>query len=160
VSNEKRRRGCLQFSLRTVLVVMTIAALLCGALFAAPAIVGFLLTGFVLTAMPLVLTIMLIYGRGYLRTFAIGALFPGVIVMLYSYAAFASVLDDLDDALETSWEAGLTMVIYTAFAAFVLALYGGTAMLVRWFIERPRREQPVPAQAEPESPFDAECDNE
>lgn len=76
-----------QFRFRTLLVLITLAAALCALLFAAPAFIAIPLL-FVLTiAFPALLTVAIIYSRGALRAFCIGALFP-VAVNLYGFSQF------------------------------------------------------------------------
>ena len=66
-----------QFSLRTLIIVMTALAVVCSGLFAGP-LWATVLTALLLTMLtPVAFTVAVIYGRGYLRTFSIGALFPG-----------------------------------------------------------------------------------
>ncbi len=152
----RRRRGCLQFSLRTILVVMTLSALLCGLLFASPGFVGMLTLFFLYTAAPVALTITIVYGRGYLRTFAIGAMFPGGLAVFFSYAVLFSGFGGLYEG-----ELGIRLVLcaYLVGLFVVLGLYGGFAMLVRWLVERWQRPdtETEPEISQPESPFEEEA---
>jgi hypothetical protein len=159
MGDSSKRRGCFQFSLRSFLVVMTVAAIGCGLLFGAPIVFGFLLLFFLFTAAPLVLTIAIVYGRGYLRTFAIGAMFPGFLALLYSYVLLASGFDGLDD---DDLESRIYLSAYLVGLFVVLALYGGFAMLIRWTLERWQTKwaEPEPAASVPESPFDADMSSE
>ncbi len=68
-----------QFTLRTLMVITTVTAVVLSGLSWLTAITVFL---FVLTV-PLVLTVTLIYGRGNGRTFCIGALFPAGLSLSY-----------------------------------------------------------------------------
>lgn len=158
MGNSSRRRACFQFSLRSFLVVMTVAAIGCGLLFGAPIAFGFFLLFFVFTAVPLALTIAIVYGRGYLRTFAIGAMFPGGLALLYSYVLLAGGFGGWDDDLETR----IYLSAYLVGLFVLLALYGGIAMLVRWILERRQTNQvePEPVAPDPESPFDADMRSE
>ncbi len=159
MADSERRRGRLQFSLRGLLVLMTVSAFVCGLLFAAPAWVGLLLVVFQCTAMPVAVTVMIIYGRGYLRTFAIGAMFPGFLALFYSYAVLLSGLGDLDDE---SLQTRLMLAAYLVGLFVVMALYGGTAMVVRWLVERWQSSELEPLAEVPriESPFDEETGGE
>ena len=154
MGNSRIRRGCFQFSLRSFLLVMTVAAVGCGLLFGAPITFAFFLVFFVFTAAPLALTIGIVYGKGYLRTFAIGAMFPGGLALLYSYVLLASGFDSLDEDLETR----IYLAAYLGGLFVLLALYGGVAMLVRWLIERwqTKADEPEPGAPAPESPFDGD----
>ncbi len=159
MGDSSKRRGCFQFSLRSFLLVMTVVAIGCGLLFGAPIAFGLFLLLFVFTATPLVLTIAIVYGRGYLRTFAIGAMFPGFLALLFSYVMLANGFDGLDD---DDLESRIYLSAYLVGLCVVLALYGGTAILVRWIIERwqTQPEEPEPAASVPESPFDADMSPE
>jgi hypothetical protein len=160
MGNSKRRTGCLQFSLRAILVLMTFSALACGLLFAAPAQVSILAVFFVLSLAPIVLTVWVVYGRGYFRTFAIGALFPGTLVLLYSYIIPFALFDmDIgDDSVMTR----LAILAYLVGGLIVFCIYGSVAMLARWLVER--WQNPVVNSTGqvhlPESPFDAETPSE
>jgi len=140
------RHRPVQFSLRALLVVTTVAAVLCALLMEGPPMVRWS-TGFALFfLLPLLRTVMLAYGRGYQRTFAIGAMFPCGILLLsvgvgiYFYALAVS------DGPRPTWE---QVGRYLSNAAPALAsiagmnlvlsiLFGVVALGLRWMIE-PRR---------------------
>jgi len=65
-----------QFSLKTLLVVTTSVAVGLSSLVAAPAVINLIAATCFLMLLPVVLTVVLVYGRGYQRTFCIGAMFP------------------------------------------------------------------------------------
>jgi len=71
-----RRRRPLQYSLRSMFVLTTAAAVGLSLLVAGPHWLIMLVLVIVALAIPMLLTIALIYGRGAIRTFSIGALFP------------------------------------------------------------------------------------
>jgi len=68
----------LQFSLRTLLIVMTVAAIFLSGLFGGTDWIAMATAYVLFTAWPMVLAIVLVYGRGRARTFCIGALIPTV----------------------------------------------------------------------------------
>ena len=70
------RRRPFQYSLRSMFVVTTAAAIGLSLLVAGPYWLIMLVLVIVALAIPMLLTIALIYGRGAIRTFSIGALFP------------------------------------------------------------------------------------
>ena len=74
-SSDEPARPRFQFSLRTLLLLPVVVAFTCGLLCSPPifALFGLLLTAPVLPAM---LTIVIIYDKGWRRTFCIGAIFP------------------------------------------------------------------------------------
>ncbi len=153
----KRRKGCLQFSLRTHVLVMTVTALFCGLFFAAPVAVASVLLYFHYTALPVVVTVMLIYGRGYLRTFAIGAAFPGLPLPLYTYFLLESV--SVGHAI---FESRLVLALCFCVPLVMLGLYGTIALAVRWLIDRrqcPTPQRPLDTPSS-ESPFDREVGTE
>lgn len=72
-----------QFSLRSLLVVMTLAAIFLSCLFGGPAWVASYAACLVSITAPVVLVTILVYGRDYQRTFCIEALmFEGVTFMV------------------------------------------------------------------------------
>ncbi|HUT91568.1 MAG TPA: hypothetical protein VMY37_18865 [Thermoguttaceae bacterium] len=75
------RRSPFQYSLRSMFVVTTAAAVALSVLVASPAWLIELVFLLLALAIPMVLTVALIYGRGRLRTFSIGALFPAGLVL-------------------------------------------------------------------------------
>lgn len=56
-----------------------VMALACSVFFSMPAVAGLLLLWAFSMILPAVLTIIIVYGRGYLRAFCIGAMFPAVL---------------------------------------------------------------------------------
>ena len=76
----------LQFSLGTMFVVTTAVAIVCSLLFSMPTVAGFPLLLVFSVALPAALTTVIIYGRGYQRTFCIGALFPaGMFLVMFPF---------------------------------------------------------------------------
>lgn len=158
MGNLERRIGCMQFSLRAMLALMTLSALACGALFAAPLRVGIPIVGISLFVFaPTVLAIVVIYGNGYTRTFAIGALVPiGVLALTYSpyvLYIFVQPTEFVDDSIVTR----LMVAACLGGGLVVLAINGGVAMLARWLLERSQnRGGAEPQTRPPDSPFDDE----
>ncbi len=121
----------MQFSIRAVLALTLMAGGICGLMFGVPD--EYLM--FALSApwcvLPGALISALVYGRGYVRAFAIGAMpvaFPALFWALVASASAAAV--DVDDA------STMRFVFAGGVAAVVLA--GGTSALVRWVL-MPRR---------------------
>ena len=78
---ERPRR--LQFGLSTMLLITTVTAILCSLVFSVPFYIALPLMLFMTVAVPpAVWTMVIIYGRGYQRTFGIGAMFPAGARML------------------------------------------------------------------------------
>ena len=141
-----------------MLVLMTLSALACGTLFAAPLRVGIPIVGISLFMFtPTGLAIVVIYGNGYARTFAIGSLIPiGLLALMYSpYVPYIFVqpTEFVDDSIV----ARLIIAGGLGGALGVLAMNGGVAMLVRWLLERSQyRGGAEPETRRPDSPFDDE----
>lgn len=74
----------IQFSLRSMLVLMTVVAVACSLLFSTSSIVSAVIILLVNVAWSGVLVSMLVYTRGYLQTFCVGALIPASILLLFS----------------------------------------------------------------------------
>ncbi len=143
VSSVPARRK-FQFGLRTLLVVMTGFAVLLSALFAGPIEVSFLVMMGVILAVPMCLTIGIVYGRDYLRTFCIGGVFPcGSIVLGASLYVFPGIMYYLpSDGFEGAGNATfvkLVMAVSILVGVLVTLAFGAAACGVRWLIERQNR---------------------
>ncbi len=140
-----------QFSLRTMFIVTTLVAVVCSGLFAPVTyIVVATIAGLIVLA-AVALTVAIIYARGYLRTFCVGAIFPAsmvfVVLVLACMFYFTTItpgspvsLSDSDstfDATDQATREGIALYVacYLAFC-FVSGL---VAMGVRWMIESPHR---------------------
>ena len=78
-----------QFGLSTMFWVTTATAIACALLFPMPSWIAIPLMLFISVAvLPATWTTVIIYGRGYRRTFGIGAMFPAGILMLFALFAF------------------------------------------------------------------------
>lgn len=125
-----------QYCLRTLLVLTTVLAVACSALFAAPARMQVLSALFLVTCWPAILTIILIYGRGYARTFSVGALFPAGLVLVFLPLLFLSAYSHIDAWKLLGEVAALRVVI-----PVVMSIATGLlAMGVRWMIEASRQD--------------------
>jgi len=151
-----------QFSLRTMFIVTTIVAVWCSGLFAPYAWARLLTLAIWVFTVPVVLIVMVIYARGYIRTFAIGGLFTTFPLLVFhiivAYAAVALAFSG--DSNSTDWSGFLAMddnadqsrfapgiccTVYTA----VVFLFGFLAMGVRWMVESPQRTRAPRATIEP-----------
>ena len=152
VPNSQPEHRPFQFTLRTMFIVTTVVAMWCSGLFAPYALSQLVTVTLWVFTVPVVLVVMLIYGRGYMRTFAIGGLFTTFpllichVVLVYSLVMVAISLAsggnaDWSDAFgtaipdESRLAAGLFCAGYTA----VIFLFGFLAMGVRWMVESPQR---------------------
>ncbi len=150
-----KRPGCRQFTLRGLLAMMTLAGVLCGLLIGAPLPIRLITATFLFVLAPMVLTVCVIYGRGYFRTFAIGALFPASLSIISAYVLVAYAAEF--SANDESTLAKLFVLISVAGAFLVFLAYGAIAMGVRWFVERlqpPAESESSDAQASCTQPED------
>lgn len=74
-----------RFSVRGLFAFTTLVTVSVGFLVAAPDLMAGVVLAFVIVALPMTLTIILIHGQSFQQTFCIGALFPAVTV-LFSFA--------------------------------------------------------------------------
>ena len=142
--------GPFQYSLRTMFIVMTVLAVALSGIFAGPEWLSMLTALFLALATPIVLTIALIYGGGYLRTFCIGALFPAGLILFslgpgLSYPFFG--MGRFGGS--PGGEVGLYVAIFVLVAGIVIVVLGLLAIGVRWMVEAPqRRRQEAALRAE------------
>ncbi|MEN6452517.1 MAG: hypothetical protein ABFC96_18665 [Thermoguttaceae bacterium] len=142
---ELRERRPFQFSLRSMFIATTLVALVCGGLFAPiSAVVG--MTALCLaTITPVALTIAIVYGRGYPRTFGIGAIFPAGLMLLWGISPFSGGLGfvalctDADSPIDDSTR--VAIAVGTGIYAGFILVSGLVAVGVRWLIESPRRAE-------------------
>lgn len=130
-----------QFTLQTMLIVTTVLAVACSLLFATTGAVRIVSGVCLLIFFPAVLTTVLVYGRGYQRTFCIGALFPaGAALMSFQYLfAYFSMIGGRGGDPE---DFGLAVFIALSWAASVVV--GLVACGVRWMVESSRGRRPPP----------------
>ncbi|MCE5268670.1 MAG: hypothetical protein LLG00_12370 [Planctomycetaceae bacterium] len=134
--------GPFQFTLRTMFIVTTVVAIAMGGLCTPIAGVQALALLYLSLLVPALLTITLIYGRGYVRTFAIAALFPA------GFALLCTMIYGLEDVFEADRflaerQAAPAMVLVVASAMALIVLAGVTGMGMRWMIESPRPRPPA-----------------
>ncbi len=149
--------GGMQFSLRTLFIVTTGLAVTTSGVFAGPTWVS-VVTAMVFTAAATIaLTVVLIYGRGYQRTFCIGALFPSGLV---TYQATGSLLALMWYGMGTgSGVTALGVAIFLMVYCLVVIAAGLLALGVRWMVESSRRESPAAFPAPVGSPFSESDDS-
>jgi hypothetical protein len=131
----------LQYSLSTLFVVMTVLAVVLSLLVTMPPLVRFIAAALFVLSLPMVLTVVLIYGRGLKRTFCIGALFPsGLAVWLCSSGYYTFLYAESGDSLA---EAFYVPAIYVGISYTASFAFGVLAILARVLTEvSPRRNLP------------------
>ncbi len=135
------KRGRLQFGLGTLFLLMTVSAVLLAGLFAGPIWLTALVVALMLFALPSGALSGMIYGRGLVRTFFIGALIPAGVVLFVLYLSlmmgsgyFSSGLEDDSDPSEVL----LAVAAYVGIP-YVMSLGSGlVAVTVRRMVEGPR----------------------
>lgn len=125
-----------QFSLRSIFVVTTVAAIVLTLLFQVPDPLAVPVLLFATIAFPAVLVTILIYGSGYQRTFSIGALFPLTILLLLLVFAQSGVF--ASSALTLPFDE--PVLFRTSVGAFWLSsvVIGLLCVATRWELERDR----------------------
>jgi hypothetical protein len=133
-----------QFSLRSMFVVTTMVAVVCGGLFAPWEWLQDFTAYYLGITVPMAVIVALIYSRGYLRTFWIGAAFPTGLLFLYlatetdlpkSFKALTLDVVEYNDPYLTNLTRGLAILV----ATLVVVTTGLIAMGVRWVVESPQR---------------------
>lgn len=130
----------MQFTLKTLFVALSVAAVLCCAFFALPGWLSLIVLGTLFSLIPPALIAGIVYGRGYGRAFSIGGISAGgclpFIYLYYSFAfsmSFITGFDDLDDE-------SVLGIKFSFAAILVLVCLGGLAAVsVRWLSLRANR---------------------
>lgn len=131
----------MRFTLKTLFVVVSVAAVLCCAFFALPGWLSLIVLGTLFSLVPPALIAGIVYGRGYGRAFSIGGISAGgclpFIYLYYSFAfsmSYINGFDDLDD------ESVLGIRVVFAVILFLVCLGGLAAISVRWLSLRANRK--------------------
>ncbi len=140
-----------QYSLRTLFLLTTCLAIASSLLFASPGWIRLLSGVCLVIAWPLLLTLTLIHGSSYARTFSLGALFPSCVLLLpisigLGYVGFFCGIDpsnfDIVDDLE---EIGYGPAYFLAVDLAVSVVFGLLAVAARWALWPARPPQEVPS---------------
>ena len=147
--NSTPPRGPWQFSMKTLLVVTAATAVALAIVVSLPNAIAVPVMLCLAIGIPAFLTVIVIYGSGYQRTFCIGALFPAC-AMLHAtgWLLFFSIiegpgnLEDLGRWLEFFDEISAPYRVYTGAAWLLAIVVGFVAVGVRWQLEaRAQREK-------------------
>jgi hypothetical protein len=126
-----------QFTLRTMFIITTVAAVGCAAAFWPTEGVRAIAVLYLIVVTPMAITVALIYGRGYVRTFCIGALFPAVATILFFIYFFIGELIGAGDDQAARYKIATFMGAYL----MLVSISGVLAMGIRWMVESPERER-------------------
>jgi len=125
-----------RFTLKTLFVAVSAAALICCVFFALPGWLAVAILAFLWFLAPPVLIAGIVYGRGYARAFFIGCVSAGgCLPMVYLYV-FAAIWAEWDWFDRADNETALTAKIAVAVFSFLVSLSGLAAMSVRWLFLR------------------------
>ena len=138
-----------QYSLRTLFVLTTGLAMLCSILFSLPTWLAELAVVFLVISTAAALTVTLIYGRGYVRTFCIGALFPAGVCLLSSTYGLEMIYDVLIAFLRSDDERLVIQIFVTLYYTLVLG-DGVLAVCVRRLAEAPDDREPPESRRDEE----------
>jgi hypothetical protein len=154
-----RRR--FQYSLQTLFIVSFLFALFCAGIFSKYDGIRLLTLLLFLITYPMVALSLAIYGRGYLRSFGIGASItffpfsiPGIFFLYLAYMGMATGFsvaapDSPVDLSNTSSLADGVAFLWPSLSAAGVVLFsfilGTTVVLTRWIIDRSRRKQSAAA---------------
>ena len=138
-----------QYSLRTLFAVTTLVAITFSLLFASPGWIRALGCVCLVTALPLLLTLMLIHGSSYARTFSLGALFPSGVYLLaitftLGYLTLILIMDEPGVQFVDFEEFGHWPAFFLALDLVLSVVFGLVAVSIRWWVESPQpRQQPT-----------------
>ena len=134
IGDRNAGRRPFQYSLRSMFLLMTAAAIGLSLLITGPAWLS-MLTVFILgMGIPMALTISLVYSRGPLRTFSIGALFPAGVMLMgvaseFSYNWGRRIVSRADP------EERLAAVVFTIGGWLMTIAFGLLALGLRKIVE-------------------------
>jgi hypothetical protein len=141
-----------QFGLFSMFLVTTAVAVACSLTFSMPSLVAvplFVLFSVIVTA---VLITVIVYGRGYQRTFCIGAVVPfGVLLLMF---AFAGVILFLDGPSPRTDDLSCRLVVDGIWVSSILV--GAICVGVRWLVEKRAAPPPDQRNIGPEARTDTE----
>lgn len=138
--------GGFQYGLGSLLGLTAVVAVACSLFFSMPPAVATPALAIIAMALPCVFTTVAIYGRGYQRTFSIGALFPAgvmlvctsLMLLIHSISAYQNRVDQWATFAE---KVGPYYRPYVAASWGASLVFGGLSALVRWLTERGHRHE-------------------
>lgn len=145
-SADDDRAGSAQFGLGALLAATAAAAVACSLFFSMPPEVATPALILITLVLPVVVTTVLVYGRGYQRTFCLGAIFPAgtmlvctsLMLLIHSVSAYQN---DMNRWGEFAEKVGPYYRPYVGMAWGACIVLGLLAVGVRWLVERGRRRR-------------------
>jgi hypothetical protein len=135
-----------QFSLASLLTLITVAAVFLSALFRGTDWAATVACLILFTVWPMALVIILIYGRGKKRTFSIGALFPSAPIFLQSSSLYAAPVYGRIGGSIFALADRLRLTLSCLLMLLASILCGLAALGIRRLVERAeRQEKPIAA---------------
>ncbi len=134
-------RAMPQFGLQAMLGMTAVVAVVCTLFFSIPPVVATPLMIVLMVTLPAVLTTVLVYGRGYQRTFCLGAIFPaGIMLLCTSLMLMIHSISAYQNSVAT-WEGFAERVgpYYRPYVALTLGAalaVGLICVVVRWIVDR------------------------
>jgi hypothetical protein len=133
------RRWRLQFGLRAMFVVTTVLAVFCSAVYRLPEKLAVMASLCLLVSVPVALTVVLIRGRGYARTFSVGAMFPAGLLflsLLFSQYGFDAIFFNVIDEFLDWNDERLILSIFLGMYSVLVIGNGLLAVAVHWALDR------------------------
>jgi hypothetical protein len=129
-----------QFSLGSLLAIVTAAAVASSLLITMPSVYSTPALVFITIVLPAVLTTVAVYGRGYKRTFCLGALFPaGTMLVCTASMVFVHVVsayqNDIKDVTKFMDKVGPYYRPFVGFTWGACLIVGVLCMIVRRLAE-------------------------
>ncbi len=151
--DERRHRRPWQFGLRSVFALTAGVALLSSIFFALPQTPACLILLCLSFPQAPLLAVMIFCGKGYLRAFCIGAMFPAQVLFLFNTYMVSAVFwsggwEDLSVWVEMAEEGGEPYLIWVAATWGVSVVFGFLSVAVLWLMKPgSRKDEAKPAEA-------------
>lgn len=146
-----------QFTLSQLIVLMTLVAVFCASAISVPGWLSLILAACFSILLPMAFTVGVVYGRGYQRTFSIGALFPSGLVGLQGIGMIGFRLyQPFSGGPDFDADVRLWVWVFLLVVCGVSIVFGLSAMGLRWMLEsshRRRRADEQRGHSSAEDPF-------
>jgi len=143
-SSRAASRTMPQFGLQAMLGMTAVVAVVCTLFFSMPPEIATPVMIVIMVTLPAVLTTVLVYGRGYQRTFCLGAIFPAgimllctsLMLMIHSISAYQNSVatwQEFSERIGPYYKPYVALTFGTALAV------GAICVVVRWIVDRGER---------------------